>query len=156
MDLILDTLLAWLDVNTSYRTGDIPKPELIELSPAEITQEMYSDAKQLIPGDGVDERVLGLYTADRGATGRIYVVGARFLADANKFADPHDNPIWREIVLHELVHHLQWQTGAVQTWKCRNFGELEAYLIGGRFLRQSRVRDPMANRSFEARMHARC
>ncbi len=156
MELILDALLAWLDVNTKYSTGDVPKPELVELSPAEMTREMYSDAMQLIPSDGVDERIFGLYSAEIEPSGRIYVVDARYMTDAGKFDDPHDNPIWREIVLHELVHHLQWQSGAVQTWECRNFGELEAYMIGGRYLRQLRVRDPMANRRFEARIRARC
>jgi len=58
--------------------------------------------------------------------------------------------------LHELVHHVQWQTGAADTWACPAAGEREACALGGIHLRQRRADDPPPNRNFRGAACARC
>ncbi|WP_425426577.1 hypothetical protein [Antarctobacter heliothermus] len=64
--------------------------------------------------------------------------------------------MFREILLHELVHHVQRNTGLWDEWACPAIGETEAYRLGGRYLRQTRTADPLPNRNFWAAIYARC
>lgn len=156
MDPLLDALLAWIGDNTAYDVSDIPRPALVEMTPEELTQELYADAPQLLPEDGVDDRVLALYSHEDGENGTLYVLAPRFVADAGSFADPAENPIFREIVLHELIHHVQWASGTADTWPCPSRGEQEAYTLGGLFLFEADATDPIPNRAFWARAYSAC
>ena len=156
MDPVVATLMAWIAAHTDYRTDTVVPPEVVQLTAEELTREYYTGVAHLIPEDGVDERVNALYAATDGEVGTVYIMRAAELADAGQFSDPMDNPIWREILLHELVHHVQWQTGEAETWACPAAGEKEAYRLGGVYLRQVGATDPIPNRNFWAHMYARC
>ena len=156
MDSLIAALLAWIASNSPYDTASMPPPRVIEMTPQELTREYYADAMQLMPADGVDDRINALFAHADGPTGTIYIMAAPQVADADQFDNPHDNPLWREILLHELVHHAQWQSGTAATWACQSYGEREAYLLGGRYLKEVHTDDPMPNRMFWAQLYARC
>ncbi|SMX36104.1 DUF6647 family protein [Maliponia aquimaris] len=156
MDILIDALLAWIGDNTDYDVADIPPPIVLQVSPAELTREFYTDLAHLIPDDGVDERLNGLYAFNNGPHGTIYLVRAADIFGAEDFDDPTENPLFREILLHELVHHVQRKSGAFENWPCPAIGETEAYRLGGRYLRQTRTTDPLGNRNFWAAIYARC
>lgn len=156
MDPILDALLAWIERNTDYEATALPRPALVLMAPEDLTVEYYSAAPQLLPEDGVDDRLLALYSAEDGPHGTLYVLAPQHVADAQHWADPAENPLFREIVLHELVHHVQWQSGAAEAWPCSRFGEEEAYRLGGRYLRERHAEDPIPNRNFWGRVYSRC
>jgi len=67
-----------------------------------------------------------------------------------------ENPLFQERLLHELVHHFQYQLGKHKTYLCKNQGELEAYMYGGKFLQLQNVRDPLPNRRVLAHLYSRC
>ena len=156
MDALIDALLAWVAGNSDYDTTAMPHPAVIELSPQELTLEFYNGIASLMPDDGVDERLNALFAVTDGPNGTIYILDAATIEGAAHYDDPHQNPLWREILLHELVHHAQAQSGATEHWECRRFGEMEAYTLGGRYLKQKRIDDPMPNRMFWAHAYSTC
>ncbi|MCA0043772.1 hypothetical protein [Celeribacter litoreus] len=156
MDQLLAALLDWIAHNTDYRTIDLPAPIVLELSPSELTREFYSGVEHLSPDDGVDERLNALYAPEDGPHGTIYILQASEVDDAEYFEEPSDNPLFREILLHELVHHVQFQSGASESWQCLSMGEKEAYALGGTYLKQTFTADPLPNRNFWGAMYARC
>lgn len=150
-------LLAWLGDSSAYDTADIPLPEIIEMSPSELTAEAYSDDPHLMPATGVDDRILGLYNFEAGDHGTIYVLSASYTDDGAAPDPPAwTDPIFQERLLHELVHHVQHVSGAYSAFACRNFGERDAYALGGRFLKDNHARDPLLNRNFWAHLYSRC
>lgn len=156
MDALIDLLLDWIGQQTLQDTAALPHPAVIELSAEALTREFYTGVAHLMPEDGVDERLNALYAQGDGAHGTIYILAPRLMPEAEDFDDPRANPAWREILLHELVHHVQHQSGVAQTWACPATGELEAYQLGGLYLRQRNAPDPMPNRNFWAAIYARC
>lgn len=155
MDALIDALLDWIADNSDYST-EVPHPIVLQLTPQELTRELYTGVAHLIPEGGVDDRVNALYAFDDGPHGTIYILRAEGYADAAHFDDPTDNPLWREVLLHELVHHVQWQTGEAETWACPAQGERAAYALGGQYLHQAHARDPMGNRAFWGHLYSRC
>lgn len=150
-------LLSWIGANSSYDTAKVFPPDIIEMSPIEITAEAYTDNPELIPEGRVDDRVIALYNFEEGKHGTIYVLGADWTDDGTSPNQaPSTDPIFRERVLHELVHHVQRVTGAYRSFPCRNYGEREAYELGGKFLKQNYAKDPLPNRIFWSRVYSRC
>ncbi len=156
MEGVIDLLLDWIGNNSAYKTADMQYPAVLELSAEELTREYYTGVAHLVPDDGVDERINALYAPGDGPNGTIYIIAARFADGAEDFEDTRDNPLWREILLHELVHHAQHQSGTADDWACLSIGESEAYQLGGRYLRQRRVTDPLPNRNFWGAIYGRC
>ena len=156
MELLLDALLEWIGDHSSYDTQNVPHPIVLQLSPEELTREFYTGVAHLMPDDGVDERINALYAATDGPHGTIYLLSAHQYDESEFFDQPTDNPLWREVLLHELVHHVQWQSGDAEHWQCAAQGEFEAYMLGGRYLRQLAVADPMPNRNFWGMIYSRC
>ena len=156
MDFLIDALLEWIEQKSDYRTDDIPHPAVQPLTPRELTHEFYTGVAHLVPDDGVDERINALYAPTDGANGTIYILDAAYLDPDADFDTPTDNPVWREILLHELVHHVQHHSGAARQWACLSMGEAEAYRLGGRYLRALRVTDPLPNRNFWGAIYSRC
>jgi len=156
MDALIDALLDWIGDHSDLRTTQIPTPIVLELTAKDLTSEYYTGVAHLIPEGGVDTRLNALYAASDGPEGTIYIINAVNIVGAEDFDDPRENPLWREILLHELVHHVQWHTGLVETWACHAQGETQAYHLGGQYLAQQNVDDPLPNRAFWARMYARC
>lgn len=66
------------------------------------------------------------------------------------------NPILTERLLHELVHHVQYQSGTMAKFTCTALGEKEAYRLGGLYFNRHHVVDPMPNRNFWANAYSRC
>ena len=156
MEQLIDALLEWIGDHSQYDTANLPHPIVLQLTPHELTREYYTGVAHLMPDDGVDERVNALYAATDGPYGTIYLLSAEFYTDVEHFDDPMDNPLWREVLLHELVHHVQWQSGAADTWLCPAQGETEAYALGGRYLTGQAADDPMPNRNFWGMVYSRC
>ncbi|SHH79405.1 hypothetical protein [Marivita hallyeonensis] len=156
MEILIDALLDWIADHSDYVTEDLPHPVVLQLTPEELTTEYYTGVAHLMPEDGVDERLNALYAATDGAYGTIYLRAAAGFDESEHFEDPTENPLWREVLLHELVHHVQWQSGEAQTWHCPAQGERVAYHLGGIYLAESHVWDPMGNRAFWAHMYSRC
>ena len=67
-----------------------------------------------------------------------------------------ENLVFQERLLHELIHHVQKVSGAEQRFTCRKFGEKEAYLLGGEFLKSHYFTDLLPNRYILAHMYSRC
>ena len=156
MDGVLTALTIWIATHSGYAATEHPLPELVLMTPHALTLEAYTDVPHLTPGDGVDERLNALYAMEDGPNGTIYALAPEFAPDAEHYDDPVDNPAWREIILHELVHHAQAQTGAYDRYACRAAGEKDAYLLGGAWLRERRAKDPLPNRNFWAHVYSRC
>lgn len=117
MDALIDLLLDWVAQNTAYDTAAMPHPAVVELSSELLTREFYSGIASLMPEDGVDERLNALCAVTDGPHGTIYILDADSIDGASHYEDAHENPVWREILLHELVHHAQAQSGAVAGWE---------------------------------------
>lgn len=156
MDLLIDALLQWIGDNSDYKTEAVEHPQVVMMSPQELTREFYTGVAHLIPEDGVDERLNALYAYTDGAHGTIYLLMPSAIEGADRFGDPSENPLFREILLHELVHHVQYTSGASQAWACLAMGEREAYALGGIYLNQTATTDPLPNRNLWASMYARC
>lgn len=153
MELLTDALLDWISQYSGYDTHNIPPPTVVELSPHEITREAYTGVAHLMPDDGVDKRINALYDQENAI---IYILDADVVQDAEYFEEPTDNPIFREILLHELVHHVQHTSGAAADWECLALGEKEAYRLGGLYLKQTGTTDPLHNRIFWGAIYSRC
>lgn len=156
METIALMLMLWIGNNSEYNTADIPLPEIVEMTPKEITIEAYTDHPEKIPEGGVDPRINALYSYEDGPNGTIYIIAADLTEAIGDTETPFENPIFQERLLHELIHHTQRLSGSLHLMPCRNFGEKEAYLMGGEFLRRQNVSDPMPNRNFWAHIYSRC
>lgn len=153
MEQLAQALLLWISTNTGYSLNNIPIPVIKMMSAQEITQEFYSQQEFLIPAGGIDDRIYGLYDSTSTSNGVIYL---RVDADTESGEEIWSSPILQERLLHELVHHVQFQSGAVNDFPCQKYGEKEAYMLGGRFLKQRYANDPMPNRRFWAHVYSRC
>lgn len=154
---VVMALMMWIGQNSDYDTANMPIPQIVEMSAKELTVEFYSDAPHMKPENGVDERVWALYNFEEGEHGTIYILGAEYTDDGTVPDEPaFMDPVFQERLLHELIHHVQYQSGAIDTFPCRNFGERAAYAMGGKFLKQRFATDPLPNRHFWARVYSRC
>ncbi|HYH19113.1 MAG TPA: DUF6647 family protein [Azospirillum sp.] len=146
MGELVAALLLWIGAHTDYRVAGIPLPEVRVLSARELTREYYEDAPSTYTRPVVDDRVLALYDPTHAPNGII------FLRDD---LPPHD-VLFQERLLHELVHHVQTMNGMNRRYRCPAQGEREAYRLGGLFLKESGVRDPLRDREFWAGVYSRC
>jgi len=155
MEILAALLMAWIAEHSDYETRDMPLPAIVELAPEELTREAYADQPELIPADGVDERIYAMYVFDQGENGTVYVLGRRWVDGKMIHKGQIGSPAFQERVLHELVHHVQHMSGEFDRFPCRNHGEREAYLLGGKFLASQRVRDPLPYRMAMANWRSR-
>lgn len=155
MDALLDALLAWIGDNSTYDTAHLAHPTVVEVSAEDLTARYYQGKAHKAPADGVEDRLNALYIAGDGSDGTIYIRPATTIEGAKYFADPHENPLWAEILLHELVHHAQHARGA-ETWTCVARGEAEAYRMGGLWFEQRHLPDPMSNREIWRDLYDDC
>lgn len=146
MGELVAALLLWIGAHTGYRVTDIPLPEVRVVSARELTREYYEDAPSTYARPVVDDRVLALYDPNHAPHGIIYL---------RNDLPPHDI-LFQERLLHELVHHVQHVNGMHRRYKCPAQGEREAYVLGGKFLKESGARDPLSNREFWAGVYSRC
>jgi hypothetical protein len=144
MKALLIALLAWIDQSSVYDTRDMPLPDVIEVDAAQLTQRAYRDTPQHMPDDGVDERLFAWYTWQQGEHGTIYIRPAAQTHGPEYVEAPLDNPVFQERLLHELIHHVQYLDSAYDRFHCVK--QAEAYKLGGAFLHQKNVVDPLPNR----------
>ena len=156
MDALVDLLLEWIGEKTPYVTSDMPAPVILNMTPEELVLQYARGVAQLLPTDGLIPMPYGIYAPDDGENGVIYITQPRFVPGAFAFPDPKDNPLFQEILLHELVHHVQEQSGATRNWPCHRAGELEAYELGGMFLRDAGAQDPLQDRELWGLYFSRC
>lgn len=143
-------------MHTSYRTQDLPHPEVVVLSHRELTKEYYQNADGAAPESGVDMRIKALYAFEDGTYGTIYILDPHSVTNARHYDNALDNPTFQEVLLHELVHHVQWHSKVIAQWQCNNQGELEAYMLGAMYLNQHNAHDTMTSRTFWANSYSRC
>ena len=172
MDKLVATLLIWIGTHSNYDTSNIVQPEIVLLSPQELTSEYYEGSGVALPDSGIDARVYALYQFADAPQGVIYLIDPRRstataavqIGDKDETFGPTvtlesewlDDPVFQEQLLHELVHHVQYQSGAASRFPCPAFGEKEAYLLGGKFLALRFANDPLPNRNVLAHIYSRC
>lgn len=156
VEALIAMLMVWIADNSSYETEDIPFPAVIELSPQALTREYYADSPKAIPRGGVDQNVLALYSWNEGSRPTVFLLGASHMGTPLSQEEGLENPWFQERLLHELVHHVQYYTGQYDEFECSQQGELEAYRLGGLYLTQQRVADPLPNRHWLSRMYSQC
>lgn len=49
MEDLIDLLLVRLDDNSTYRTANLPRSEVVEMSPRGLTREHYSGSPERLP-----------------------------------------------------------------------------------------------------------
>ena len=156
MEALIEFLLAWIGKNSEYDTAALPLPVVIELTAEQITREAYSDQPDLIPVSGIDHRILALYSWEDNETGTVFILRAADTEGIQSGEEPLENPVFQERLLHELVHHVQYWTGAYDTFQCKSYGEKQAYELGSLFLKQRHEQDPLPERNFLLRIYSRC
>jgi hypothetical protein len=158
MDHLVMTLLLWLATNSSYQVAEHAPPAVKLLTPAALTalvRERSGIAAE--PGEPeVDARLNGMFVPIDGPRGTIYLVRAEDTPRAAEHPVPSDNPVFRERLLHELVHYAQHASGEAANYRCPSQGELAAYRLGSFYLRQLGIADPMRNRRAVAFMQTLC
>jgi hypothetical protein len=147
LESLITILLAWIGEHSTYDTTQMPVPAVIELSPEALTREAYADAPEHIPANGIDENLFAFYSWDKNDSGTIFIRPAEDTKGPRFGDSPLDNPVFKERLLHELVHHVQYLDGAYERFPCKNSAEAEAYKLGAVFLQQENVPDPLPNRS---------
>lgn len=157
METLVASLMLWIGANSAYVTTGVPAPEIRLVTPAQLTQEYYAGSG--LPASArpdVDPRVMALYDWEAEPHGRIHIIDPALTEGMRAGEDPIENPVFQERLLHELVHHVQRQSGAYAHYQCPAEGEREAYRLGGLFLKRHHAEDPMPNRAFWARIYSRC
>ena len=156
MEPLILLLLAWIDKHSTYDTTDMPIPAVVEMSARDLTKEVYKDTPERMPDNGIDENIFAFYSWEHSESGTIFI---RPAADTKGplFGDtPLDNPVFQERLLHELIHHVQYFDGAYDRFPCHAIAEAEAYKLGGLFIQQENVADPLPNRSALVHFYGLC
>jgi hypothetical protein len=109
MNELLLGLLVWIGDNTPY-LAELPAPQVTLVSESELCQAYGVERL-------ADCRVLGL-RAFYDKQGTIFL---------REGFDP-DDPVDQSRLLHELIHHVQWDNGANE-YRCLGHLEHEAYTL---------------------------
>lgn len=157
IEQIAVALLLWIASHSSYKTaGQLPPPPIVLMSAQQLTALVRDRAGLSADEAGNQWRVHGYYSLDDEDRGTIYVVHPAETPGAELFGDPAENPIFRERLLHELVHYAQYGTGAIKDLECPAMREIPAYHLGGVYLKERAVADPLPDRMFLAFWASRC
>ena len=116
MTTLLLALLAWIGVHTGHAvpTTRDELPAVERLDPVAMQRVVYPRAS----GERLAQRsVLGAYDRHRGVNGTIYLSTELDLADEAS----------HEVLVHELVHFLQYRSG--RSYRCVGRMEAEAYAV---------------------------
>lgn len=123
MEALALSLLVWLSANSGYDATRAGVPPIRLLSPEAMTALYYQQASG--GGDGVPagapkivSRIQGYFSWSELPRGAIYLVRPEDTPGAAGFADPTANPLFRERLLHELVHFAQHTSGAYARCVC--------------------------------------
>jgi hypothetical protein len=156
MEPLIVSLLLWVAAHSDYRVADSPLPEVRLLTPTEMTALYREQTGQKASAAQIDTRIQGYFSWADGPPGVIYLIHPRDTPGAADFSDPTENPLFRERLLHELVHFAQRTSGAYAGYACPARGEFDAYRLGGAYLRELGVADPMPLRMRWAQRFSAC
>jgi hypothetical protein len=156
MESLAAALLVWIATYSLLPAMVLRPPAVKLLSPEAMTAMYHKETGSALKAPAVDPRVMGYFRREGADAGTIYLIDPDRVPQARRFLDPLENPIFRERLLHELVHYVQWATGQYNQFVCPAQGELAAYSLGGAYLRSLGVVDPMPNREFWVPHLSRC
>lgn len=119
-DELVSGLLGWINNHSSFKY-DIDKiPEIKKVSARQIAEVAFGGKlPKAVNPDNL--QIFGLYNFNEGA---VYLLDSIDL----------DTDEGKGILLHELVHYLQYQTGLDDNVKCKNELESLAYVLEAKFL----------------------
>jgi hypothetical protein len=153
MEQVAAALLVWIAAHSSYPVAQLAPPPVVLLTPQALIAQVERD-EGVAAQHGSDLRLQGYFKPDSAGGGTVYVIRPEDTPGAAAHADPADNPLFRERLLHELVHYAQAATG--RHFRCRSQGEVDAYALGGQYLKEHGVPDPLPERRLVARMVQMC
>lgn len=160
MESLAMSLLLWLAAHSSYDATRAGVPPIHLLSPEAMTAMYYEQVsgRSGVPAGApqVDRRIQGYFSWTEPPQGAIYLVRPEDTPGAASHADPATNPLFRERLLHELVHFAQHASGAYAHFACPAQGEFDAYRLGGIYLRELGVPDPLPGRMAWMRRYGTC
>lgn len=157
IEQIAVALLMWIASHSSYPTaGRLPPPPIVLMTAEELSALVRERSGLALQDAGDQWRVYGYFSLDEDDHGTIYVPHPADTPGAELYEHPADNPIFRERLLHELVHYVQHATGAIHAFECQSRRELAAYYLGGVYLKERAVADPLPDRMFLAFWASRC
>lgn len=116
MSALLLALLAWIGGQTGYAVPTTVEelPAVERLDPAAMGRVVYPQASK----ERLRQRtILGAYDVHKGVNGTIYLSADLDLADEAS----------HEVLVHELVHFLQYRSG--KSYRCVGKMEAEAYAV---------------------------
>jgi hypothetical protein len=158
MEPLALSLMLWLSAHSGYDVAHLASPPIRLLSPEGMTALYYEQAASGAPAGApkVDRRIQGYFSWAEAPAGVIYLVQPQDTPGAARYTDPMDNPLFRERLLHELVHFAQHASGAYARFDCPAQGEFDAYRLGGIYLRQLGAADPLPGRMAWVRRFSSC
>jgi hypothetical protein len=142
MDEIAAALLIWIAAHSPLDASRLQPPPIVLLDAQAIATRDHAGA-QAAAGE---QRVLGYFAPHEGRNGTIYVLRPERRPGQDDVAAAAADPLFRERLLHELVHFAQHATGQTARFECPMQGEAQAYALGGKYLRQRNVDDPLPHR----------
>lgn len=158
MEALALSLLLWISAHSSYEVAALGPPTIRLLRPEAMTSLYYEQSGPGVTAGApkVDRRVQGFFSWSDAPGGAIYLVRPEDTPGAEQYPDPLANPLFRERLLHELVHYAQHATGAYPRFACPAQGEFDAYRLGGIYLHQLGVPDPIPARMVWMRRFSAC
>ena len=156
MDALVAALLDWLGENADYPLDGIPPPIVRELSAEALTAELRGEPHGSVAPGEADPRVHALYSWEDGPHGTVFILEATATPGLQPGEPPLENPVFRERLLHELVHHLQFHSGAYAAFDCVGMGEIDALRLGALYLRRHHAVDPLPQRWMRMHEAGRC
>ncbi len=150
------SLLLWIAAHSTLWVAGLSPPPVVLLNPEQMTALYYQQAGMPSTAPKVDTRVHGYFDWSGNGPGVIYLVRPQDTPGGAAYTDPADNPLFRERLLHELVHFVQHASGAYPHFDCPAQGEFDAYRLGGIYLRQLGVADPLPGRMAWVRRFSSC
>lgn len=155
MEELASALLIWIAAHSEYAVAKARPPAIVLVDPAEM-QAVADTRASALHSSSPGGRLWGWFERGEGATGVIYLIRPEDTPQAERYADASENPLFRERLLHELVHYAQRVSGSDRTLDCLAQGEADAYRLGGLYLREAGVPDPLPHRRVWARNVSRC
>ncbi len=116
MSALLLALLAWIGSQAGYAVPTTVEelPAVEHLDPAALGHIVYPQASE----ERLRQRtILGAYDVHKGVNGTLYLSADLNLADEAS----------QEVLVHELVHFLQYRSG--KSYRCVGEMEAEAYAV---------------------------
>ena len=124
-DNLLPGLIGWINAHSSFAYDVNDAPGVQKVSATELAHIAFGGTmpKNVDPSS---LRIYGLYNFNDRTV---------YLLDSVDLATEHG----KAILLHELVHYLQYQEGVDKSVECRNQLESLAYLLEARYLREQNL-----------------